>query len=152
MVESVKIADWLKSHSRWNQLRELGSSNLVRASVLMPAFGYMLLLNENIHQYLTVKYDGWVFSHLHVASVWRIWMLFYGSFLLALATIVYGYFCPDEVKRYASAFEMADGETKASSQPQPISNCSAASERYVRSVVRLGTVASTVEAANSRPR
>jgi hypothetical protein len=109
MAESVKIADWLESHSRWNQLRELGSSNLVRASVLMPAFGYMLLLNVNIHQYLAVKYDGWVLSHLHVPSVWRIWMLFYGSFLLALATIVYSYFCPDEVKRYASAFEMADG-------------------------------------------
>jgi hypothetical protein len=38
--------------------------------------------------------------------------LFYGSFFLAAATILYSLFSPDEIKRYASAFEMADGETK----------------------------------------
>ena len=78
--------DWLESHSRWNQLKALGSSNLVRASVLMPAFGYMLLLNDQVHQYLTIKYDGWLLKYL--PNVWRIWLLFYGSFFLATATIL----------------------------------------------------------------
>jgi len=78
----------------------------------MPAFGYILLLNDNVHQYLTVKYDGWLLDHLHLPGVWRIWLLFYGSFLLAAATILYSSMCPDEIKRYASAFEMADGETE----------------------------------------
>ena len=78
----------------------------------MPAFGYILLLNDNVHQYLTVKYDGWLIEHLHLPGVWRIWLLFYGSFLLAAATILYSSFCPDEIKRYPSAFEMADGETE----------------------------------------
>ena len=73
----------LEGWSRWNILRSLGNSNLVRASVLMPAFGYMLLLNDNVHQYLTIKYDGWLLHYL--PSVWRIWFLFYGSFLLAAA-------------------------------------------------------------------
>jgi hypothetical protein len=71
----------------------------------------MLLLNENVHQYLTIKYDGWLLTRLHLPNVWRIWFLFYGSFLLATATIVYSFFCPDEVKRYVSSFEMADEET-----------------------------------------
>jgi|ERR1019366_6178340 hypothetical protein len=108
----TQTIDWFESHSRWHQLRTLGSSSLVRASVLMPAFGYILLLNDNVHQYLTVKYDGWLIEHLHLPGVWRIWLLFYGSFLLAAATILYSSFCPDEIKRYPSAFEMADGETE----------------------------------------
>ena len=41
----------------------------------MPAFGYILLLNENVHQYLTIKYDGWLLHYL--PSVWRVWLLFY---------------------------------------------------------------------------
>jgi hypothetical protein len=99
---------WLEEHSRWNQLRTLGDSNLVNASVLMPAFGYMLLLNDNVHQYLTIKYDGWLLHHL--PSIWRIWLLFYGSFFLAIATILYSIYCPSQVKRYASRFAMADAE------------------------------------------
>ena len=34
------------------------------------------------------------------------------EFLLAAATILYSVFCPQEVKRYSSAFEMADAEAK----------------------------------------
>jgi len=110
----VKISvagQWIEARARWSQLRQLGNSNLVRASVLMPAFGYMLLLNENVHQYLTIKYDGWLLTELHLPNVWRIWLLFYGSFCLAAATILYSLFCPVEVKRYVSSFEMADEET-----------------------------------------
>jgi hypothetical protein len=55
---------WLALQSFWIRLKTLGDSNLVKASVLMPAFGYILLLNENIHQYLTIKYDGWLLNYL----------------------------------------------------------------------------------------
>lgn len=106
----IHARDWLESHSRWSQLKALGNSNLVRASVLMPAFGYMLLLNDQVHQYLTIKYDGWLLKYL--PNVWRIWLLFYGSFFLAAATVLYSAFCPQEVKRHSSAFEMADAEAK----------------------------------------
>ena len=102
--------NWLEEHSRWHQLKTLGSSNLVRTSVLMPAFGYMLLLNDKIHQYLTIKYDGRLLDYL--PSIWRIELLFYGSFLLAIATIVYAVTCPLEIKRYNSEFDMADAEAE----------------------------------------
>jgi hypothetical protein len=103
-----KAVAWLEARSRWGQLRVLGNSDLVKASVLMPAFGYMLLLNDNVHYYLTIKYDGLLLNYL--PSIWRIWLLFYGSFLVAIGSILYMAFCPAEVKRYASAFEMADAE------------------------------------------
>jgi hypothetical protein len=102
------ILAWLEAHARWSQLKALGSSSLVKVSVLMPAFGYILLLNENVHQYLTVKYDGWLLDYF--PSIWRVWLLFYGSFFLAIGTILYSAFCPAEVKHYQSAFEMADAE------------------------------------------
>ena len=101
---------WLELHSRWSVLRSLGGSNLVKASVLMPAFGYMLLLNDNVHQYLTIKYDGVLLNYL--PNVWRIWLLFYGSFLVALATLLYSYFCPPDVKRYGSPYEKANAEAE----------------------------------------
>jgi hypothetical protein len=102
--------DWLELNSRWNRLKALGSSNLVRASVLMPAFGYMLLLNDQVHQYLTIKYDGWLLKYL--PNVWRIWLLFYGSFFLAIATILYSAVCPRVIKLYSSGYAMADTEAR----------------------------------------
>jgi hypothetical protein len=106
----VAFSRWLEVHSRWSALRSLGGSNLIKASVLMPAFGYMLLLNDNVHQYITIRYDGWLLNY--VPNVWRVWLLFYGSFLLALATLLYSAFCPPDVKRYGSPYEKANAETE----------------------------------------
>jgi hypothetical protein len=108
MFGTMRTLHWLEAKSRWSQLKSLGGSSIVRASVLMPAFGYILLLNENVHQYLTVKYDGLLLHYL--PALWRIWLLFYGSFALAIGTILYSSFCPREIKRYQSSFEMADRE------------------------------------------
>jgi hypothetical protein len=103
------LSTWLEIRSRWSKLRELGQSNLVKASVLMPVFGYLLLLNDNVHQYLTIQYDaGWPFNRL--PSMWRVWMLFYGSFFVAMGSLLFAWRCPTEVKRYASEFQMVDTE------------------------------------------
>jgi hypothetical protein len=103
-----RAVNWVETRARWSQLRDLGNSNLVKASVLMPIFGYMLLLNDNVHKYLTISFDGWLTTYL--PNLWRIWLLFYGSFFVAVGTLIYSFFCPPEIKRYASSFEMADGE------------------------------------------
>ncbi len=101
---------WLELRSRWSELRALGQSPLVRASVLMPAFGYILLLNDNVHQYLTIKYDGWLLNYL--PSLWRIWLLFYGTFSLAIGSLIFSASCPVQIKRYESAFKLADAELR----------------------------------------
>jgi hypothetical protein len=75
----------------------------------MPVFGYLLLLNEHVHHYLIIQYDAeWPFNYL--PSMWRVWMLFYGSFLLAIGSILFAWRCPVEIKRYVSAFSLADTE------------------------------------------
>ncbi len=100
---------WLETRSRWSNLRDLGQSNLVRASVLMPVFGYLLLLNEHVHDYLILQYDAdWPLNLL--PSMWRVWMLFYGSFFLAMGSTLFAWRCPVEIKRYASDFNFVDTE------------------------------------------
>jgi hypothetical protein len=118
------ICTWLEARSRWSKLRELGQSSLVRSSVLMPIFGYLLLLNENVHHYLTIQYDaGWPFNYL--PTMWRVWMLFYGSFLLAMGSTLFAWWCPTEIKQYASPFSLVDAERPhltAHSQTQQIAD------------------------------
>src|SRR6266478_2401131 len=68
--------DWLAVRSRWSKLRLVGQSNIVKASVLMPAFGYLLLINDDVQKLLLkIKFDhGWLFGWLldHLPSTWRI--------------------------------------------------------------------------------
>ncbi|SDR08962.1 hypothetical protein SAMN05519103_00697 [Rhizobiales bacterium GAS113] len=118
------ICTWLETRSRWSMLRELGQSNWVRSSVLMPVFGYLLLLNEHVHQYLTIQHDAvWPFNYL--PTLWRVWMLFYGSFFLAIGSILFAWRCPAEIKQYASRFSLVDAERDhlaAHSQTQQIAD------------------------------
>jgi hypothetical protein len=115
-----KRGDLLKEYSRWSKLRGVGQSYLVRASILMPAFGYILLLNERVQQVLTkIRFENWLLEHLPTwllqrlpswPSTWRIWFLFFGTSFLAIASILFSAFCPAEIKQYGSAFEMATAE------------------------------------------
>ena len=121
---TAHIRNLLNEYSRWSKLRGFGQSYLVRASILMPAFGYILLLNEQLQQLLTkIKFDNWLLEHLppwilnwllkHFPSwpsTWRIWFLFFGTSCLAIASILFSLFCPTEIKQYGSAFQMASAE------------------------------------------
>ena len=82
----------LEEFSRWDQLRKLGASPLVRGSLAFAAAGYLLLWNERFQDYLTFKFD----SHF---SLWRIWMIYYGGISIAIATAVYSSFCPKPIKK-----------------------------------------------------
>jgi hypothetical protein len=51
MATLIRMLTYIGVRWRWSQLRLVGQSNLVKASVLTPAFGYVLLLNENVTNY-----------------------------------------------------------------------------------------------------
>lgn len=123
MMAPQQLLSFLEDHSRWIRLRALGNSGLVRSSVLMPAFGYILLLNDSVQTYLTIKYDGWLLNYL--PATWRIWLLFYGSFALAIASLLFAWRCPQEIKRYESSFVMADAETEHQSRLGQLEACQA---------------------------
>lgn len=102
-VVGVNFFERLNEWSRWDSLRKLGSSPLVRSSLVFAAAGYLLLWNAKIQDFLTIKFN----SHF---SLWRIWMIYYGGISLAVATGLYSFFCPKPVKDHGSAFELAQSE------------------------------------------
>jgi hypothetical protein len=135
-TEFERALTWLEERSRWSGLRALGQSSMVRASVLTPVFGYLLLLNDNVRQFLTIQFDAdGLFRCL--PSMWRVWMLYYGSFALAIGSILFAWRCPTYVKQYATFLQMADAERHhrtAHNPPEAISrelvNCSKFSGGY----------------------
>jgi hypothetical protein len=98
----------LNEWSRWDSLRKLGSSPLVRSSLAFAAAGYLLLWNAKFQDYLTIKFD----THLSPWPLWRIWMVYYGGFCLAVATGLYSCFCPKPIKDHATAFDLAQSECR----------------------------------------
>ena len=96
---------WINEWSRWDRLRTLGSSPLVRSSLAFAAAGYLLLWNAKFQDFLTITFD----AHF---SLWRIWMIYYGSMCLAVATALYSSFCPRPIKDHGSAFDLAQRECR----------------------------------------
>jgi hypothetical protein len=75
----------------------------------MPVAGYLLLLNEQVQNFLAIHHQFealWPFNHL--PNLWRLWLLFYGSFSLAIGSILFSWKCPVEVKRYPAPFDLAE--------------------------------------------
>jgi len=97
----VKLDERLNEWSRWDSLRKLGSSPMVRSSLAFAAAGYLLLWNAKFQEFLTIKFD----AHL---SLWRIWMVYYGGIAIAMATGLYSYYCPKPIKDHGTAFELAE--------------------------------------------
>ncbi|NMG39840.1 hypothetical protein GRZ55_11350 [Chelativorans sp. ZYF759] len=104
----ARLADRYEFGSRWHNLSALGTSPAVRVSVLMPVAGYLLLLNEQF-----VELAGQIsedFQLIITDVPWRLLLLFYGSFLVGFATILFGMFCPYVPKRYRSAVDFVAHE------------------------------------------
>jgi hypothetical protein len=85
---------------RWSAIRMVGNSPLVRASIAMPFVGYLILLNENL---VTIRY-------LTPFNPWRLLLIYYGSFFLAMAAIIYLVRCPAQIQKYPSPVEYMNSE------------------------------------------
>jgi hypothetical protein len=111
-LQMLKMRAWLEIQSRWSKLRELGQSGLVRSSVLMPVVGYLLLLNEHFQAFLSIHHYDVIWPFDHLPSLWRLWLLFYGSFFLAIGSMLFAWRCPPEIKQYAASSHFVEAETR----------------------------------------
>src|SRR5215468_4093567 len=102
----------LNEWSRWDPLRKLGTSPLVRSSLAFAAAGYLLLWNGKFQDYLTIRFD----THF---SLWRIWMIYYGGISLAVATGLYSCFCPRTIKEHGSAFRVGSQRMRIPCDDEP---------------------------------
>jgi hypothetical protein len=91
-----RIIDALDRQSTWSKLRLLGNSHIAQATLVVPLLGYFLLFNENIFEYLRLHVN---FCAKPACAVsWRLQLLYFGSFFIAIGAGIYGLRCPTVVK------------------------------------------------------
>jgi hypothetical protein len=106
------LAQTIANLSRWDELRTLGNSRLVRLTVLIPIIGYMILFNDKLTEYL--EFSGANFRDVFIVSLtnadtlslsvaYRLYCFYFGFTFLAAASIAYAIACPSIVKAYGSA-------------------------------------------------
>lgn len=96
----------------WTDLRTLSNSTAARATVLIPLVGYLIVFNENIAQYLALASElGGTGSAAQVSS--RLLSIYLGLTFVAVGAVIYGRYCPPEVKRFqtASSYIQSDKES-----------------------------------------
>lgn len=71
--------------------------------MLVPVFGYFILFNDNIVQYLQLAFDICPADGCRVD--WRIFLIYFGVCFVAVGAAIFSALCPDIVKRYSTSRE-----------------------------------------------
>jgi predicted membrane channel-forming protein YqfA (hemolysin III family) len=92
----------------WVRLRFVSNSSAAKATILIPLIGYLVLFNQTIVNFLNLikELNG---SH-DVGVSYRLILLYLGLCAIALGVLIYGWFCPNEVKHYGSAAAFVQGD------------------------------------------
>lgn len=89
----------------WSQLRAIGNSRAVQASIIFPIIGYVIVLSST----LTSVIDGGLAGQAsdHARDLWsRLWALklyfvYFGLLNLGVGSALYQLRCPRQVKKHA---------------------------------------------------
>lgn len=89
----------------WADLRGVGNSAPVRASIVVPVIGYLIILNSTLADYLKLHGVEWVHQP---AGVWdRLWavklyLVYFGLMFLGIGAAIYQWKCPPFIKKYSN--------------------------------------------------
>ncbi len=103
----TRLVDKFDKRLLWSTLRPIGNSTSARVAIAMPVAGYLILLNEEVLRLADVAPR---FRLLVSASPWRLVCVYYGSFLVGVASLIYGLRCPTQIRKYDSAVEYRNAE------------------------------------------
>lgn len=98
----------------WTILRTLGNSPAVKLTIFIPVVGYLVILNENVLQYLELSRVVYgtpsdqlsampALSTAHVT--WQLLFVYFGLSIIALAATLYALKCPEIIKRFSSSID-----------------------------------------------
>jgi hypothetical protein len=93
---------------RWSNLRAIGNSSAVKMTIFIPLIGYMVIFNEKILSYIQLSEHIFGKEGLNGASAnvtWRLIWIYFGLSFLAAGSVIYQFFCPNEVKRFATSID-----------------------------------------------
>ncbi len=85
----------------WDDLRRVGSSRLVQLTIVVPVVGYFLLLSESLTEYYVLLFE-------EEPSLGRLYLLYFGFCTLAVASLLFNWFCPSEIKQHGSAYDFVE--------------------------------------------
>ena len=85
----------------WDNLRRVGSSRLVQLTIVIPVVGYFLLLSESLTEYYVLLFE-------EEPGLWRLYFLYFGFCTLAVASLLFNWFCPSEIKEHGSAYDFVE--------------------------------------------
>ncbi|WP_414474313.1 hypothetical protein [Microvirga sp. M2] len=95
----------------WSELRSIGNSRIVQLAGIIPVVGYMILFNETLLEliksspfYVPSSIDLIESPHasfLDKLNSLRLYALYFGFFIIGIASLVYQWKCPSLVKKYA---------------------------------------------------
>jgi len=92
-----RLTDWYLGRSQWHEIRNLGSTSIVRLSVVAPVVGYLILANRQSFQ----LFEGW-----------KLFCFYFGTGSIAVGAFIYSLRCPGEAKKYDTAVDYALAEAE----------------------------------------
>jgi hypothetical protein len=99
---------------RWSRLRGTGNSLPVRLTVLIPVVGYLIIFNSYIVKYLELAKEFGGAQAMENASVSpRLLLSYFGLCAVALGSVIYDRFCPDEVKHFGTSAAYVGGDGRS---------------------------------------
>jgi hypothetical protein len=85
----------------------------VRRTILIPLLGYLIIFNSHVMHYLDLAKEI-AGAPPHGGEVpTQLLLIYFGLCALAIGSIVYGRYCPDQVKHYgtSAAYVLGDGQS-----------------------------------------
>lgn len=103
----VDIGNLLNS-PLWVRLRFVSNSTAAKSTILVPIIGYLIIFNEKVVEFLSLVRS--VEAHSGAEVSYRLILIYLGLCAISLGVVVYGWFCPNEVKHYGSASAYVQGD------------------------------------------
>lgn len=93
----------------WHLLQPIGASLAARATILLPIVGYLVLLNNGALEWAELAPR---FRVLWPGEPWRLVATYYGLCLVAVATLIFRWRCPNSVATGDTVSEFSDSTSK----------------------------------------
>jgi hypothetical protein len=92
----------------WSKLNTISKSRTVRASVLIPLIGLLIIFNDKLAEYL--KLNGELYAIQQSTISPRLMLIYFGLCAIAAGVTAFSMLCPDEVRHYGSANSYITGD------------------------------------------
>jgi hypothetical protein len=102
----VEFSQLLKSPP-WVRLRFVSNSTAAKSTILVPLIGYLIIFNAKVVSYLNLAQE---FGVHNVGVSHRLILIYLGLCAISVGVLLYGWFCPNEIKHYGSAAAFVQGD------------------------------------------